>query len=49
MMMEPTILSILHSSAGQFHVDDPQTEYVNNYHVFISVTTGNSCMHVLFS
>ena len=37
------------SSASQFRVDDPQTEYVNNYHMFISVTTGKSCMYVLFS
>ena len=35
------------SSASQFSVDDPQTNYFDQYHVLISVTTGKVCILVV--
>ena len=42
----PLYSTHLNSSASQFSVDDPQTNYIDQYHVLISVTTGKVCILV---
>ena len=44
----PLYSTHMNSSASQFSVDDPQTNYTEQYHVLIGVTTGNY-MCALFS
>ena len=42
----PLYTTHLNSSASQFSVDDPQTNFIDQYHVLISVTTGKVCILV---